>query len=148
VDCGHRLVPVAADMAIACDLNKLLPNRLRRQRRAGVRQTLLSLAPPVRHTPHYSHMTQKLSLRLFALLQCCDIFLLASVGIRSKLRFYWLSLLTQPSVVATGFRNASGSNNATVTEIHVLMLQLCSVESIGCAQLRMHFQLSMIPQQN
>jgi len=49
------------------------------------------------HTTLQPH-DPKLSLRLFALLLCCDIFLLASVGIRSKLTFYWLSLLTQPPV--------------------------------------------------
>jgi hypothetical protein len=47
------------------------------------------------HTTLQPH-DPKLSLRLFALLLCCDI--LASVGIRSKLRFYRLSLLTQPPV--------------------------------------------------
>ena len=82
------------------------------------------------HTTLQPH-DPKLSLRLFALLLSCDIFLLASVGIRSKLTFYWLSLLTQPPLqllqqFATGFCTASGSNNATVTEIHILMLQLWS----------------------
>lgn len=78
------------------------------------------------HTTLQPH-DPKLSLRLFALLLCCDI--LASVGIRSKAHVLSVVIAyttSSAAVVATGFRTASGSNGATVTEIHILMLQLWS----------------------